>query len=353
MKKKWNSLRFKKYNNKKSLKSVNKRNKKYIPNNKSLAFHINIHNEVILSKNLKAENTVKVPSVFSIIDNTEECLSFFTQIRNDDKICEVNSRKYIVIDLKEIQEIDYGAISILTAISYELSEKGVNIRGSFPEDEECKKFIVESGFLDNMTDEKGRNFKKNKTSEIIYFQKSTELVDVNELKLLSKKVKEIMKFLTGVEKNNQKLRSLILEMCGNSIEHSRSINNYWLLGVKYDKNKVIITVTDIGVGIIETLFKKFMLLIKETFTLNHSDKDVLEGAFVKKYGSSTKDINRNRGLPFIKETFVNKNINNLVVITNSVFLHFSESDKSRVLQDNTAFKGTFYQLEIENTSNFN
>lgn len=53
------------------------------------------------------------------------------------------------------------------------------------------------------------------------------------------------------------VKTIILEICGNSIEWSGTDNKQWLLGVKYESDRVIFTVTDVGKGILETLYRKF------------------------------------------------------------------------------------------------
>jgi disulfide oxidoreductase YuzD len=75
-----------------------------------------------------------------------------------------------------------------------------------------------------------------------------------------------------------------------------------------------------------------------------NDIDVLDRAFNKKYASVTNDINRNKGLPKIKKIVTENYVDNLIVITNGVFLDFSNEANSKIL--NKKFNGTFYYWEL-------
>lgn len=171
-------------------------------------------------------------------------------------------------------------------------------------------------------------------------------------------VKQVIAHLTGEERNCQPVKTIILEICGNSIEWSGTANKQWLLGAKYEPDGVIFTVTDVGKGILETLNRKFKFKMTEAFTPPH---DILMRAFEQKYGSNTQEINRNKGLPSVKLNFQNGTIEKLKVLTNNVILHFDQTSSSKTFRQGSArFKGTFYQWtmnrecinKINNGNNF-
>ena len=107
------------------------------------------------------------------------------------------------------------------------------------------------------------------------------------------------------------------------------------------------TVTDVGLGILKSINRKFSVVLKDVFT-NKSDVEILHGAFKKKYGSTTEEENRNKGLPTTRVKNENGEIKNLIVITNNVLLDFSDMKKSCNLK-NSNFAGTFYQWEVDNS----
>ena len=99
-----------------------------------------------------------------------------------------------------------------------------------------------------------------------------------------------------------------------------------------------------GNGILTTLNRKFMHKIAERLSNTNQNYRVLYSAFEKKYGSSTGDNNRNRGLPLILKRFEQEYISELKVITNNVFLDFENINNSKELK--TELKGTFYHWTL-------
>lgn len=76
-----------------------------------------------------------------------------------------------------------------------------------------------------------------------------------------------------------------------------------------------------------------------------SSDEILKNAFVRKYGSRSHKVNRNKGLPSIKNGFDSGVIKNLKVLTNNVILHYGKDIDSKVL-NKYPFKGTLYRWEI-------
>ncbi len=298
---------------------------------------------------INIKQSVTAPIDFRLIDNIEECLSFFRKLRSDDIVSIFRNKKYIRIVLKDIQKIDYAAISVLTAISDDLKSNNIFIIGDFPENKECKKFISESGFLNQMYDENNRPFPKSKKSELIFFEKGCGTLSENDNRKISNLLRNVVGHLTGTPKHYQSIKTILLEICGNSIEWSGTKNKQWLLGVKYEENKVIFTVIDVGKGILDTLYRKFGKKATDFITFK-SEADILMGAFDKKYGSTTQQVNRNKGLPSIKANYQEGRIKNLVVLTNNVILHFANQGQTITFaKKSPRFKGTFYQWEMDNS----
>lgn len=85
-------------------------------------------------------------------------------------------------------------------------------------------------------------------------------------------------------------------------------NYFTIQGVKYKEDCVVFTVTDVSKGILESLYRRLSRRFFEAFT---SNDEIFKGAFDKKYGSTTKEDNRNKGLPqsmwmiVLKETMKN------------------------------------------------
>jgi hypothetical protein len=324
---------------------LKKRNKKYIPNYRRQNIYKEIHEYFTIENHSKK---LIAPYDFRFIDNIEDCLYFLKKIREDDSILKINNKKYIYLDFSNIYEIDYAMISILIPVMESLNRNKIQIFGNFPKNPECKDYLIESGFLNFLTDFKGKKYKKVDSSEIILFEKGENILSKNDNIRLSNKIKLIREYLTGINGHFNPLKTILLEICGNSIEHN-SIEKRWCLGIKFDNDKVICTVTDLGNGILETIRRKFSKQISDAFSLR-SDVEILKRAFIQKYGSSTGEANRNKGLPSIKESFDKNYINNLLVVTNNVILQFNTNKLSKTFNDNLIFTGTFYQWEMDKNS---
>lgn len=282
------------------------------------------------------------PDDFRLIDNTSECLTFLSDLRCKRHHGRRNTLSFAKISLRNVKFIDYGAISVLTAISEAFKDKRIVLMGDYPDDEGCKQAFINSGFLDHMYKHNGQKFRKAEKSDLIFFEKGCgKLSELDNIKI-SKTIKRVVSHLTGEEKQSLVIKTIVLEICGNSIEWANTHNKQWLLGTQYLDDRVIMTVTDIGEGIIETLHRKFTQQISDLLRVK-TRKDVLEGAFNQKYGSSSQERNRNTGLPAIKNSHTEGHINNLKVITNDVILHFDNMEKSKVMKGSSKFEGTFYQ----------
>jgi len=277
------------------------------------------------------------------MENTEGCLSFFHDLRSEDYLSRRKNIRFVIVSLKEVTQIDYGTISILSAIGDDLKFKGIILKSFLPENPECRNFMIESGYLNNLFDDKGNPFPKTQKSELMFFEKGCGVLSTIDNQKISQMVKNVVNHLIGELKYCLPVKTIILEICGNSIEWGGTDNRQWLLGVKYENEKVIFTVTDVGKGILDTLHRKFSKKLTDVFTVKPND-EILKGAYSRKYGSNTQEVNRNKGLPSVKAKFDQGTVLELKVLTNNVILHFDDDSKSRVFERGTSrFKGTFYQ----------
>jgi len=300
---------------------------------------------------------VFAPEDFRLITNTDECLKFFLRLRDADNIklvrtSQSNKRRYIRMSLKKVNQIDDAAISILTAISEDYRLGGVILHGDFTNNNECNTRLMESGYINHITDPNGKKlpYFGASGSDIFKLEKGTGALTDSEHSKISKILKTITARLGYDNIFFKRLKTLVLEICGNSIEWSGSYSKLWLMGVNYRPDMVYCTLTDIGNGILETLHIKAK---QKTWDFFHgkSNIQILEGAFERKYGSTTREPNRNNGLPHVKYCFETNFIQNLKVITNDVILDFNSPDACCRFGEGTNFKGTFYQWELKAANN--
>jgi hypothetical protein len=287
---------------------------------------------------------VLAPYDLRLLENLEGCLSFFRDLRSEEYLSRRGSIKFIIMSLKNVTDIDYGTISILTAINDDLKFKGIILKTISPDNPACKQFMFDAGYFNNLFDEKGKMFPRAPKSELIFFEKGSGRLSENDSRRIALLIKNVVGHLTGTPNYCLPIRTLILEVCGNSIEWSGTESKQWLLGVKYEENNVIFTVTDVGKGILDSLYRR---LTKKFFDTFKNSEQILSGAFDKKYESSTREENRNKGLPGVKAYFKQGAVNSLKVLTNNVILHFDNDSLSHELEKGSPrFRGTFYQWEM-------
>jgi hypothetical protein len=326
--------------------SNRKRKQRNILNNQQ---NLNSSDKVILSQNGQRIENIRINAgtSFSLLEKPENVIQIVKDL--DQHKTTKGLRKNIHINLSNILTLDIGAISFLLAKVNEMSRSNqLFIWGNKPIDDECRNLFNESGFLDYMTDLTGKRVKRQSDNYLINVG-----ADRTSNELVGRSIEKSMKFLTGEEGIYPPVYSIIQEICSNSVEWAKDpkdIDKNWLLGINFetlensDERFITFTVTDVGYGILKTLKRKFGTLIAETM-INKPDTDILLRAFDKKYGSKTLEINRNRGLPLIKDRIDRKFIRELKVITNNVFLDFHDKSNSKVLMKN--LPGTFYFWKLD------
>jgi hypothetical protein len=287
--------------------------------------------------------TIDVPKEFSLFQNAENVISVINVLDKHKKIN--TTKKNIEIDLSSITTIDIGAISALLAKIYEMAMiSNITVWGRPPLNQDCRKLFSESGFLDYMTDLSGKKFSVQ--SDNFFFKVGS---DKTRNEQVGSAIEKAMKYLTATADKYPPVYSIVQEICSNSVEWAnapQNKNKNWFLGInkRIDNENMYIsfTMTDMGYGILNTLKRKFATLIAETFT---KDTDVLKRAFERKYGSKTREANRNRGLPLIMARYINGYIKDLKVITNNVLYDFNSDQGTRLLAKN--FPGTFYFWNLD------
>jgi hypothetical protein len=340
MKKLYSTKKYKRINtvrSKRVERNSRKRNK-YNPNRKRAAVYSNGKTEYI------QKSPIEAPAKLELLNQTEGCLEFFKKIRSEKAINKSGRFCFVKMDLTNVVDIDYSTVCVLLAILGDMKAKGVYVYCTYPKDKKCKQQIIDAGLLEVMYDKQGDKFQKVATSDLLFIEKGQKKLTKEDNKRISETVKNVVEHLTAERIHCRQLRRVLLEICGNSIEWAGTQKRQWLFGVKYEKDQAIFTITDVGKGILNSLHKKFGQTISD-FLFN-SDVEVLKGAFQKKYGSSSKKANRNKGLPSIKEAYDDGVIKNLKVLTNNVIMHFDDDKKSAQFPNKLGFNGTLYRWTV-------
>lgn len=293
---------------------------------------------VSISRNRIENVTISLDSDFRLLVNTDKVIE--TINKSIDHIRH-HGKCRIWFELSDVTQLDIGAVGLLLTAVNLLSRNGVSVVGTLPNNEDCRDFLIETGYLEHVYIIQGKKPKRKDERNLLIergFDKTSNT-------RIGDEVRKAVKYLTNQEHSFRPVYSIIQEMCANSIEHANyeKRQKNWLVSIYYTESKVVFTMTDIGKGIIATLKKKVRQKFKDTVRLV-DEIETLKGAFDKKYQSSTFEENRNQGLPKIKEASSQKYIDNLKVITNNVFVDFTDDHNSRNLKHK--LRGTFYYWEL-------
>lgn len=278
---------------------------------------------------------------FQLMKNTEVVVDFVNRMRKQKNWTKYLGKKYVEIDLSRILQLDFSAVCGLLAEIENLRNKGVQTRGKLPIDEEIKNKLIDSGFVNSMYDAKGNRFETSAHADHYITQTGARRFTLEQNRRISEIVKKIMFHLTGESKHCVKLRNVFLEICANSLEWAGT--KRWLIGVKYEEQRVIVIMADVGDGILGTLKKKNYQQLKDF--ISRSEIDVISGAFDKEYGSRSGNINRNKGLPAIKQAHKDGVLKELKVLTNNVAFSFDDVSESVILP--SKFNGTLYRWLVD------
>lgn len=281
--------------------------------------------------------TISFPQDSTYIGNFNSFNQFINKI-----LAKINSKtqnkiRKINFDLSRVELIDSAAINvILTMVNY-LGRQGIRVSGNLPDNESAKNILINSGF-----------FTKVKTTQ--EFARPSDRIfnlsgdDQTNEEAIGAEIRIICKRLLGYERTYSPLYNTLGEIAGNSVEHANTdlSNKNWFMSVHYEDDKAIIQMADIGKGILKTL----NLLLKQEVlrVLRHSlPHEILKKLFMGTYQSSTREKNRNNGLPDMLARYNNKFINNVIVVSNNAVYDFSGNLSTTL---NHSFHGTFYSIEI-------
>lgn len=279
----------------------------------------------------------KAPNDFRFLQNTKECSVFFNKIRK----AGISGIKHYKIDLSDVEHIDFASTMMLSAIGEELLNKGCTLSGNSPKRSECGRYLREAGFFNKLFDKNGRRFPNANSSEFITVERGQFKLTKEHYEAFRNLIKHIRLHLTGNQQGKRIYSTIIKEICANSIEWSEAEKSQWTIGAKFEGNKVIIVILDLGKGILEKLYVDYWIHIKDFLTIKN-DAEVLYGAFEQKYGSSAQEANRNQGLPCIKSAYDEGHIKDLKVVTNNSIIDFASGEQTRFSHHRATFKGTLY-----------
>lgn len=286
-------------------------------------------------KNGHITASIKFPENFSFLENYEKNIDFINSIEN-----KVNKNTTtICLDMYIVKKIDVSALMYTDVILKILKKRYKNLKfeAYYPSNFKMKNYLEKCGFA--------------------YVQKD----DSNSFKIIQKNKVDtniIVDIMSYLEKNNirisrssqKALYSILLELMDNTKQHAydkKSVEDNWYFYLEFDDEKVKFVFLDNGKGITTTIRiqnflmsfngKKFKIAedLSETIIL----KMALAGGY---FLSSTKQKNRNKGLPNIYEKLNNKDIKNLKIISRKACFNINSD-----IDLQSELKGTLFYWEVD------
>ena len=300
---------------------------------------------------------VDIPSDFSFLSNTSTVLGIINKLRN---LLEEKHKTYI--NLKMVEILDNGAITILLSIMTEFKLSGIGFNGNFPKNKNAKLLLISSGFFEHLLSKVEYTI-FDEESKFAY-GKENQIITKPGKKVISELAKQICvnasKTVGRPNEVNKGLYRTLIELMHNTNNHanySTEGEEAWWLTVHHDKVncKVAFVFMDFGVGIFNSLKNKPLGNIlygayeklQEKFMYGTDDKilkAILKGELHKTH---TNQLKRGKGLPGIYEVISRNQICNFQIITNNVCADVSK-DKYRLIKCD--FNGTFLYWEINKES---
>lgn len=285
------------------------------------------------------------PITFSFIENYHETNIFFQDIlafSNHKK----SSKRMAFIDISKVSVLTIDALLYLIAIisdSNNSTRRHCSIAGNIPDNPLIRRKFEESGiykFVKSST-----NAPINRTVDNIQII-SGETCNT----LLAKRISDFIVEKTHIEPRECGfLYCIMIELMSNTHKHAYNISiKYprWYCYVEYSKNEKLLRFTfmDTGEGIPATVRKNFKERI-DLLNLTDENKYIIS-ALSGEFRTSTRQSNRGKGLPSIKECCDKKYINNLKIISNYAEVSYS-SDRLSGKDHKTLFRGTLFYWEID------
>jgi hypothetical protein len=341
MKKLYTTKKFQKHNTHRSKKrlriGLRRKNKKYFP--------LITKSEQTKPAVRKPIQNIVAPKNFSLIENTEEVLTYF---KNASKY--LNESFPVRFDISEIDALTTDAIALQIARIKDANfHKNRGILGNAPNNAKLKELFLQSGFY-NYVQTPGQ---KPQIKDTTLIHKITN----NRVEPLIAKEACLsgLRHVFNSEEIFDPLYDIIIEIMQNTNNHAgeeRGMYDWWIHIYNDPISKTSkYTFLDLGVGIFESLpartFKEKTLA--EKLGLSHN-VDLIEPLFNGEIKSRTGKPERGKGIPQVYESSKDDAFSKFLLITNDVWVDL-KSLETKKLKNN--FSGTLFYWELKQKDNGN
>ena len=298
------------------------------------------------------EVSLQVPKNFSLENNPEETIEFFSKLRSYEKTGK--SKIKFFIDSSEIVTLTVDALMYLIAVIVDLTNNPQNrykFLGNFPKSEKIKKLYINSGFMSYVKSKE--NYSKESNCDKIQIKTGAEN-EPDIAKYACEYTQEKCK-LGMIE--TRPLYNILIEMMGNTKQHAYEEKmtdraKYWYLFAEEADKYVKFVFLDTGLGIPATVKKK---LIKEKilgFVIE--DSQYIKSALNGENRTQTNKPNRGKGLPQISECFKQGLLSDVYIASGKGSCLLSETEKTfKTKEYSGEMLGTLFSWKIKKGQRIN
>lgn len=308
------------------------------------------------TKKRQPDKIFTVPDIFSIVSNPDTTITFLNKVirsvegvRNLQRQHRNNYIRTFLIDMSNTKYISSDALMfLLTIIQNTRGKKILPIDwiGNFPKEPDVREFLKQSGYL---------NYMKTSAENIIQVDDNIQIKSGTGYNYIendqNKDIRqEIIDFscqkLNKDKKDINYLMTMLTEMITNIIDHAYQkqglFKHQWYIFVDNNIDKITYTFMDNGLGIPTTIRKSIIEKIIETINAEAEYKYIETALSGVHKRSETGKRERGNGLPSIYEQYLNKKIENFVIISNKAY--YSENKKYDLKE---GLNGTVFYWEIK------
>lgn len=299
----------------------------------------NIQRDNLLSKR-KLIN-YPAPDNFSLINNTDEVLKYFNDVRHF-----INKKSPVFLDISEITNLTPDSIALQMAQLSDRKNKRIGMSGNAPKNPKFKRMFEESGLYDHVVSLKPR---RNAINNKLWKHSS----DNNVKGEIAGKAVEVCseKFKNkGKEFDTDNIYNLLVEAMSNTKNHANKGSvkkkenvNWWLYYyIDEDKSLIKYSFIDLGIGIFESAsFNNYRKALSNIVGNELLIKPFLEGKIV-----SSREHDHEisgKGVRQIMQCSEMKEVNSFYIISNDLKIDVKNQAGTKLSAN---FAGTFIYFEI-------
>lgn len=255
-------------------------------------------------------NILKLPSRFSLIENTVETVNFFSNVF--DEINKSYLKSWIAFDMGDTEYVTPDAIMYLIAIlrnSRKIKTLKIKCSGNIPNNKEAADLINRIGFYDYV-----------KAISIPLKSRDVDRIQILEgYESNGQVTSTICDFVCEKLNSNsilstKRLYPMLVELMTNVKQHAYgdklgSMNPKWYIYVENHEEVIKFIFLDTGLGIPNTIRKNWIERIKDIFGKiigEVDDASYMEAALKGEFRTETKQGYRGKGLPEIYNAILNE-----------------------------------------------